>query len=101
MPFFQWEKLSNLERLVLLSIAFEVPQINGFHVLSSDAIHNSGLTEKHFWPVLKKLESKGLVTLDGEAITSCLWIKLEGEATSLNIKATIQPASACCGPVRA
>lgn len=80
-----WEKLSDKERLVIMSVASELPYIRGNEVMYHDALKNSGLTLEVFRSVVCELKSKGLISCFQYRNMSCDWLKLEGDATSLRL----------------
>ncbi len=81
-----WENLSNEEKLVLLAVAHEIPNVNGFQVKDLDVMEISGLRPGSFWPVIWHLQHKGLLEVEEPDNMSCKLLNLAGEATVLNRK---------------
>jgi hypothetical protein len=77
----QWKALSERERLVLVALAFELPQVSGMEVRDYDIAIVSSLDGPTLHGVAVGLESKGLIKYDRPGgDTFCGFLSLAGDA---------------------
>ena len=87
----QWEALSDRERLVLLAIAVELPQVSGLELKDRDILDNTGLSVTDFWETVRGLKAKDLVYVEPPENTSCNWMTLAGDALTYNLMGEKRP----------
>ena len=64
----QWQALTVEERLFLLAMAHELPQISGLEVRYTDVMANTGFDDAKLCEVAHSLERKDLIKVDGDPL---------------------------------